>query len=267
MHSSTVRPAAVAGLFYPSAIDELRRSVDGMLAKASRDTHGLPPPKAMVAPHAGYIYSGPIAAHCYSLLLAAAGRIERVVLFGPTHRVAVNGIALPDADCFDTPLGRVNVDMEACAQLKSMPQVLVYDPAHTWEHSLEVHLPFLQRTLGSFNLVPLAVGHVDPDHVAAVMEALWGGKETLVVVSSDLSHFHPYHEAQVMDSASVAALVSLGGPLNHEQACGATAINALLKVARHRSMRPRLLDLRNSGDTAGDRARVVGYCSVGFWED
>ncbi|MBL8480942.1 MAG: AmmeMemoRadiSam system protein B, partial [Rhodocyclaceae bacterium] len=255
MQPSTVRPAAVAGLFYPAAVDELIRSVDAMLARASRESHGLPPPKAMVAPHAGYIYSGPVAAHAYNLLLPAAGRIERVVLFGPTHRVAVNGIALPDVSNFDTPLGRVSLDSEACARLKTMPQVVVYDPAHTWEHSLEVHLPFLQRTLGVFNLVPLAVGHVDPDHVAHVMDELWGGKETLIVVSSDLSHFHPYREAQIMDSASVAALVSLGGPLNHEQACGATAINALLQVARHRGLRPRLLDLRNSGDTAGDRAR------------
>lgn len=265
--SVAVRPAAVAGLFYPASRPALAAEVAACLA-------GVPPvaadarvPKAIVAPHAGYVYSGPVAAHAYARLAPRAGRITRVVLLGPTHRVAVRGLAAPSVEAFDTPLGRVPVDRAALALLADLPQVVTSDAAHAREHSLEVHLPFLQQVLGSagWSLVPLAVGDASADEVAQVLERLWGGDETLVVVSSDLSHYLPYRAAVETDRATVDRIVALDArPLDHEQACGATPINGLLRVARRRGLAPRLLDVRNSGDTAGDRSRVVGYAAIAF---
>lgn len=263
--NASIRPAAVAGMFYPGRADELAADLRAMLAAAA------PPPvpaapKALIAPHAGYIYSGPVAASAYALLAPLRGRIERVVLLGPTHRVALRGIALPSADAFATPLGPVPIDRTAMAALAGLPQVGVSDAAHAQEHSLEVHLPFLQTVLGDFKLVPLAVGYASADEVAAVIDRLWGGEETLVVVSSDLSHYHGYATAQRLDRATVDRILALDSLSDHEQACGATPVNGLLEVARRRGLAATLLDLRNSGDTAGDRSRVVGYCSVAFAE-
>jgi AmmeMemoRadiSam system protein B/AmmeMemoRadiSam system protein A len=266
--SVTVRPAAVAGLFYSAGRTALAAEVSACL-------DGVPParaagvcaPKAIVAPHAGYVYSGPVAAHAYARLAPLAGRVTRVVLLGPTHRVAVRGLAAPSVDAFETPLGRVPLDRGALARLGDLPQVVTSDAAHAHEHSLEVQLPFLQQVLGSegWSLVPLAVGDASADEVAEVLERLWGGDETLVVVSSDLSHYLPYREAAATDRATVDRIVALDAAgLGHEQACGATPINGLLRVARRRSLAPRLLDLRNSGDTAGDRSRVVGYAAIAF---
>jgi hypothetical protein len=188
-----------------------------------------------------------------------------VVLLGPAHRVPVRGLALPDAQRFETPLGKVEVDLEAVALLRGLPQVIDSRQAHAAEHSLEVQLPFLQRVLGEFRLVPLAVGSATAEAVAEVLDRLWGGDETLIVVSSDLSHYLPYDSARQTDRATMDRLLALDGPLDHEQACGATPINGLLLAARRRGLRAELLDLRNSGDTAGDRRRVVGYAAIGFW--
>lgn len=261
---STMRPAAVAGSFYPADRRALARQVDEMLAAVSVDAAALTLPKMLVVPHAGYVYSGPVAAQAYARLSAGRGRIRRVVLLGPTHRVAVRGLAVPSVDAFHTPLGSVPIDNEAMARICDLPQVQVDDRAHAQEHALEVQLPFLQTVLGHFTLVPLAVGQVSPGGVAEVLERLWGGDETLIVISTDLSHYLGYREATALDRSTVDRILRLNTELDHRQACGATPLAGALLAARSHGLRARLLDLRNSGDTAGDRARVVGYCAVAF---
>lgn len=260
----TVRHPAVAGLFYPADPAALAHAVDDLLAAADRTHRDATPPKAVVAPHAGYVYSGAIAASAYSRLRAARGRIRRVVLLGPVHRVPVRGLALPGADAFVTPLGQVAVDAEALARVRDLPQVTESAPAHRFEHSLEVHLPFLQRVLGDFSLVPFAVGDATPEEVAEVLDRLWGGDETLIVVSSDLSHYLPYDDARGIDARTAAMVCGLHGDVDHAQACGGTPLNGLMLAASRRGLRVQLLDLRNSGDTAGDKDRVVGYGAFGL---
>jgi len=257
-----VRPAAVAGMFYPDAPERLAGEIRAYLSDASAQAALMP--KALIVPHAGYIYSGPIAANAYALLAPLRESIRRVVLLGPAHRVAVRGLATTSASAFETPLGEVRIDTHAVAAALSFPQVTVSDVAHAHEHALEVQLPFLQTVLRSFSLVPFAVGHVSTEDVAEVMDALWGGPETLVVVSSDLSHYRSYAEAKRIDRATTDAILAMSPILDHEQACGATPINGLLQCAKRRGLSPTLLDLRNSGDTAGDRGRVVGYASFAF---
>ena len=259
---STSRPAAVAGYFYPGEGKALADTVSRLLGEAQSG----PPPKAIVAPHAGYAYSGPIAASAYARLKPLAGRISRVVLLGPAHRVPVRGLATPGVTAFATPLGSVALDEEALQGIADLPQVVASPAAHAAEHSLEVHLPFLQTVLGDFKLVPLAVGDASREEVAEVLERLWGGAETLVVVSSDLSHYLPYEAAQRVDGATAKAILGLDAQLSHEQACGATPLNGLLAMARRRGLVAEMLDLRNSGDTAGDRSRVVGYGAFAFFE-
>ncbi len=262
----TTRPAAVAGLFYPADATQLTQLITTLLQDAAPKS-ATPPPKALIAPHAGYIYSGPIAASAYAPLKAAADRIKRVILLGPVHRVPVRGLALPGTESFTTPLGIVPVDAQAVAAIRHLPQVLTSARAHAEEHSLEVHLPFLQRVLNDFSLLPLAVGDATAEEVAEVLNLLWGGPETLIVISSDLSHYLPYALARVMDADTSAAITALTQrPIRHEQACGGTPINGLLLAARQHGLQPRLLDLRNSGDTAGDRDRVVGYGAFAFTE-
>ena len=279
---SNHRPAAVAGMFYPADPEALRSELDGLLSAAGAPGAGAGQdpgqdpgqdagevgsrPKMLVLPHAGYVYSGPVAAHGYALLAGLRGRIERVVLLGPTHRVAVRGLAAPTAAAFDTPLGAVPVDREALDALADPPQVRANDLAHAQEHSLEVQLPFLQAVLGRFSLVPLAVGQASPEEVAEVLERLWGGDETLVIISTDLSHYLSHADARAADSATVARILAFDQAIDHEGACGATPLNGALRVAKAHGLRPRLLDLRNSGDTAGDRRRVVGYCAIAFEE-
>lgn len=258
------RRPAVAGLFYPGEPGTLARTVSTLLAAVEPTAAAAP--KAIIAPHAGYIYSGPIAASIYARLASLRGRIRRVVLLGPTHRVAVRGLALPGCRWFETPLGKVEIDAEAVAQLSALPQVTTSAAAHAAEHSLEVHVPFLQAVLGEFKLVPLAVGHAEPAEVAAVLDALWGGDETLIVVSSDLSHYLPYGEAQRVDRATAAAILALRTDIDHHSACGATPVTGLALAAKARGLRAELVDLRNSGDTAGDKNRVVGYGSFAFYE-
>lgn len=266
MHS--VRQPAVAGAFYPAQGTDLSAELATLLATARAQTDSPDaPPKALIVPHAGYIYSGPTAALAYAQLAPARNTIRRVVLLGPVHRVPVRGLALAGTAAFATPLGEIPVDQAAVASLSHLRQVVTSHAAHALEHSLEVQLPFLQTVLDDFRLVPLAVGDATPAEVAEVLETLWGGPETLIVISSDLSHFLPYRAAQTMDEETVQRILSLAGPLTHEQACGGTPINGLLLAARHHHLQPRLLALCNSGDTAGDRQRVVGYTSIAFTEE
>jgi AmmeMemoRadiSam system protein B len=260
------RPPAVAGFFYPASAAELQRDVQTFLAEARPITSTESAPKVLIAPHAGYVYSGPIAASAYARIAGAADSIERVVLLGPAHRVHVDGMALPAAGQFQTPLGNIDIDQSAVAAVQQLPQVIISDEAHAQEHSLEVHLPFLQQVLGSFKLVPFAVGSASPQQVAEVLELLWGGNETLIVISSDLSHYLPYPRACATDEFTAETILQLQPILDHHQACGATPINGLLLAAQARGLEPRLLDLRNSGDTAGDKSRVVGYASFAFHE-
>lgn len=261
---SILRPAAVAGMFYPDSPEVLRRELTALLAGASVPAEDCP--KALIAPHAGYVYSGPIAASAFSLLARHGQAIDRVVLLGPTHRVAVRGLALPDCDAFATPLGDVPLDRAATCAIRDLPQVVESGPAHRQEHSLEVELPFLQAVLGGFSLVPLAVGEASARAVAEVLDYLWGGPETLIVISSDLSHYLPYDDACRVDAETARGIVRLEALADHRQACGATPINGLLEAARKHGMEVKLLDLRNSGDTAGDRRRVVGYGAFAFFE-
>ncbi|HET9553936.1 MAG TPA: AmmeMemoRadiSam system protein B [Anaeromyxobacteraceae bacterium] len=261
-----VRPPAVAGTFYPRDPRVLRGEVERFLAEVP--ARGGRRPKALVVPHAGYVYSGPVAAHAYARLRAAGPPVERVVLLGPAHRVAVAGLALPEVGRFETPLGDVPIDAAAAERALRLPQVTRSDHAHLLEHSLEVQLPFLQAVLGSsFTLVPLAVGLASPDDVAGVLQALWGGPETLVVVSTDLSHYLPYAEARALDrrtAGQVLALDALG--LHRDQACGRTPLQGLLLEARRRGLTAELLDLRSSGDTAGGPDEVVGYGAFALHE-
>lgn len=261
----TARPAAVAGAFYPGEPQALAAEVAAYLSQAGVGENA-PTPKAIIAPHAGYMYSGPIAGTAYAGLAALAGRIERVVLIGPAHRTWVAGMAIPSVARFDSPLGAVPLDQEMLARLAAMPGVEVSDPAHALEHSLEVHLPFLQAALGEFRLVPVVVGGAGAQDVERLLEETWGGDETLIVVSSDLSHYLAYDAARRRDRATAEAIMALDARLDHDQACGAAAINGLLRLARRRGLAARTLDLRNSGDTAGGRERVVGYGAFAFHE-
>lgn len=270
----TIRPAAVAGSFYPSHRQTLADNIHGLLSQAAANmrspiTSGIPslPPKAIVVPHASYIYSGQTAAIAYNILARWHDTIKRVILLGPVHRVPVRGLALPDVDAFTTPLGEVKLDKAAIASVAKMKQVVVSYPAHAQEHSLEVQLPFLQSVLDDFELVPLAVGDSSAEEVAEVIEALWGGPETIVVVSSDLSHFLPYSVANEVDKSTVKNILNMQGSLTHHQACGGTPVNGLILAAKKYHLHPTLLDLCNSGDTAGDKSRVVGYAAFAFMGD
>jgi AmmeMemoRadiSam system protein B/AmmeMemoRadiSam system protein A len=261
-----VRPAAVAGAFYPGEPALLRHEVEELLGGVERFEPRFSFPKALVVPHAGYIYSGPVAAAAYDELVPAKGIVKRVVMLGPVHRVAVRGLALPAAEAFDTPLGRIPIDRGALAALAGLKQVVASAPAHQHEHSLEVQLPFLQKVLGSFALVPFAVGQASVAEVAEVIERLWGGAETLVVLSTDMSHYHDYEQARRIDGVTLKRIASLSTDLNHEEACGATPLNGLLEVARRRKLAIRQLAACNSGDTAGGKGRVVGYSAFALDE-
>ncbi|MCO6413555.1 MAG: AmmeMemoRadiSam system protein B [Thiogranum sp.] len=258
-----IREPAVAGLFYPDDPLLLQEQVERML---TADTAVAIRPKALIVPHAGYIYSGPVAASAYAQLLPLRDRIRRVVLLGPSHRVAFSGLAASSARYFSTPLGLIQVDQQAMDDILLLPQVRVLDEAHREEHSLEVQLPFLQTVLGAdFTLVPLVVGDADADDVAEVIDKLWGGPETLLVISSDLSHYHDYATARRLDNATSQAIEQLNPlAIDHHQACGRNPVNGLLLAARQHHLNATILDVRNSGDTAGTRDRVVGYGAYAF---
>lgn len=258
------RPPAVAGRFYPADAGRLADEVARHLADGARTlaAAGPPhsPPKALIVPHAGYVYSGPVAGTAYAAWRGLRGRVSRVVLLGPAHRVAVRGLAAPTVDAFDGPLGPVPVDRAALEAVADLPQVGFDDAAHALEHALEVQIPFLQAVLGDFALAPLAVGAATDAEVGAVLDRLWGGPETRVVVSSDLSHFFDHATATALDRLTADAIERLdGGALHRDSACGRVPIRGLLALAGRRRLTVRAVDLRTSGDTAGDRSRVVGY--------
>lgn len=252
----------VAGLFYPDNPETLREDVERMLvsARVRDDT----PPKALIAPHAGYIYSGPVAASAYIQLQPVRSKIKRVVLLAPSHYVSFRGLAASTAQRFNTPLGDVPVDTEAVSKVAELPQVKYLDQAFEGEHALEVQLPFLQSVLEDFSLVPFIVGETHGAEVAEVLDALWGDEQTLIVVSSDLSHYQDYNTAHLHDRHTTERIEALDDGIAYGDACGRNPIRGLLRCARKHGLRAHTLDLRNSGDTAGDRSRVVGYGAYVF---
>lgn len=262
---SVIRKAAVAGMFYPDNADVLQKEVQGFLASA--ETPQGRAPKALIAPHAGYRFSGALAAQAYVRLKPVAQRIKRVVLLGPCHRVAVEGLALSGADYFETPLGRIEIDKHAEALVTGLEHVSTFPPTHEAEHSLEVHLPFLQEVLDDFKLVPIVVGATQPAVVANALQKLWGGRETLIVISTDLSHFLDYDGAKQIDARTAAAISSLDpSKIEREGACGRFPVGGLLHFAKARGMQVDTIGLVNSGDTAGTKERVVGYGAWAFYE-
>ncbi|HLY87527.1 MAG TPA: AmmeMemoRadiSam system protein B [Acetobacteraceae bacterium] len=264
---NAIRQPAVAGTFYPAQRDVLERQLTQFLSEAANDAPAAASPKAIIGPHAGYIYSGSVAARAYARLAGARGRIKRVVLIGPSHYIAFRGIAVDASEAWAMPSGTVTIDREAFDLLRAMPMVGVLDAAHEREHALEVHVPFLQQVLGDFRLVPIVTGDAPPEAVAAVIEALWGGPETLIVISTDLSHYLDYAACQQIDQATADAIERFDPDvLTPTHACGSLATKGLLRAAKARGMAIERLDLRNSGDTAGPRDRVVGYGAWALYE-
>ena len=255
----------MAGRFYPADPVQLRGLINDLLHQVAPTN--FPPPKALIVPHAGYVYSGPIAASAFALLKPARDIIKRVVLLGPSHYVPFEGLAATSVGAFATPLGNVEVDVEAVRRMCSLRQVVVLDEAHEQEHALEVQLPFLQTVLNTFKLVPLAVGDASAKEVSEVLEALWGGTDTRFIISSDLSHYFDYETARHSDRATAKAIEALKpGSIGENQACGRIPICGLLQAARQHGLRAHTVDLRNSGDTAGPRDQVVGYGAFTFEE-
>jgi AmmeMemoRadiSam system protein B/AmmeMemoRadiSam system protein A len=253
------KPPGVAGMFYPADAGQCAAQVQACLQAAKPATVT---PKVLIAPHAGYIYSGAIAASAYATIATRRGQITRVVLLGPNHRMAVRGMALSSAQSWLTPLGTVPLDRPVIDRLAHLPDVEVSDAPLQQEHSLEVHLPFLQQVLGEFTLTPVLVGEASPDSVGRLLREAWGGRETLIVISSDLSHYHDYATAQKLDGAAVQAIELMRSDLlKDDQACGNRALRGFMLEAQRRDLRVTALDVRNSGDTAGDKSRVVGYGS------
>jgi hypothetical protein len=264
---NAIRQPAVAGTFYPAEPDALERQLTLFLSDAANDAPSPALPKAIIGPHAGYVYSGPVAARAYTRLAAARGQIKRVVLIGPSHHLAFRGLAVDTSDAWATPCGTVPLDTDAIARLRALPLVGELHAAHQREHALEVHVPFLQRVLGDFRLVPIVTGEAPPEAVAAVFDALWGGPETLIVVSTDLSHYLDYAACQRIDQTTAEAIERFDPDvLTPTHACGSVATRGLLLAARQRGMAIERLDLRNSGDTAGPRDRVVGYGAWALYE-
>ena len=260
---SKCREPAVAGMFYPSDPDTLRKQVQGFIDQA-RPSGLARPPKAIIAPHAGYIYSGPIAGSAYQRVRDVGRSIQRVLLLGPSHYVGFTGLALSHHAAFHTPLGDMPVDATAIRHIQSLPQVHCLEAAHEREHCLEVHLPFLQVVLEHCSIIPLVVGSATPEAVAEVLDLVWN-ETTLVVASSDLSHYLDYTSAGTMDRQTCSKIEQLDyAHLKPEEACGAHAVAGLLKAAMRRHLTATTLDLRNSGDTAGDKDRVVGYGAWSF---
>ena len=256
--SATIRQPAVAGSFYPGDKHQLQGLIEEYLENKDHLQHETNI-KALIVPHAGYIYSGPIAASAYRLLKNRCGHIRRVVLLGPSHRIALRGIAVPSDDAFHTPLGDIPLDKAGIALMLTQPQVKILDQAHAYEHSLEVQLPFLQSVLTEFCLLPIVVGAIDAEAVAALLRLVLNDENTLIVISSDLSHYHPYQQACAIDQHTSEQIEAKNWHLQGEQACGAYPLNGLLKLAAEKSWSINTLDQRNSGDTAGDKDRVVGY--------
>jgi MEMO1 family protein len=257
---SSTRCAAVAGLFYADDPQQLNSDILQYLSHAHARNNITP--RAIIAPHAGYIYSGPIAASAYKLLQPVSHKIHQIILLGPSHRVAFKGIATPGSQFFSTPLGAVKINMANCARAQALSFVDINKAAHKDEHSLEVHLPFLQSVLADFELTPLVVGDCNKNDVASLLDLFWNNDETLIIISTDLSHFHDYATAQKQDELTSEAIRSLqADKIHYEDACGRNPLNGLLTLASQRQLKIDCVDLRNSGDTAGDKSRVVGYGS------
>lgn len=258
-----IRQPAVAGMFYPADKQSLTHDIQEYLDEV--DSVQMTNPKAIVVPHAGYVYSGPIAAAAYKQIIPLKDKINRVVLLGPSHRVAFSGLAVPESDVFSTPLGNIPIDQKGIQLISNLPQVIASDQAHKDEHSLEVQLPFLQQVLNEFTLIPLVVGDAERYEVAEVINKLWGDEHTLIVISTDLSHYHGYDEAKQLDRATSDAIVNLKADLiGYEDACGRNGLKGMITVAEEKHLSIDVLDLRNSGDTAGDKSRVVGYGAYVF---
>ncbi|MBF2755220.1 MAG: AmmeMemoRadiSam system protein B [Gammaproteobacteria bacterium AqS3] len=260
--SDSLRPPELAGAWYPALTRTLRADLSGYLQAPRK----LPKaPKALIAPHAGYVYSGAMAGSAYAELAPVRATVRRVVLLGPAHRVGFDGIASHSAQAFLTPLGSVPLAHQALGALADLGYVGYLDEAHVGENSLELHIPFLQAALDDFELLPLLVGRADPGQVAAVLDRLWAGDETLFVISSDLSHYHDYDTARRLDGATTRAIEGMSIDLTGEQACGCMPINGLMYTARRRKMTVQTLGCCNSGDTAGGRDQVVGYGSYALY--
>ena len=258
----TIRQPVVAGKFYPNDPNVLQQSIQSFFEKADKT---LPVPKAIIAPHAGYVFSGPIAASAYACLVNQ-NNIQHVAVIAPSHRYPFSGVAVSLADFFATPLGNISVAKKIVSEMVALPEVNVVEKAFEQEHSLEVHLPFLQMTLKDFALIPMLVGQISFQQLAKVLETIWNGSETLIVISSDLTHYLSYAEAQKIDKKTADAIVSLNpNEIGSDQACGRVGIKALLEVAQKKNLKPQLIDLRNSGDTAGPKDRVVGYGAFHFY--
>lgn len=248
---------AVAGTFYPENPQQLQQMVSHFLENTNTE---VLTPKAIIAPHAGLIYSGAIAASAFSLLSGIRKTITRVILIGPSHRIGFNGLAVSSAKSFSTPLGEIALDTEAVNNIACFPFVEYIEQAHIHEHCLEVQLPFLQTILDSFTIVPIVAGDATSEQVSTVLKMLWGGPETLIVISSDLSHYHDYKTAKKMDRETSDKIERLQyEALDYESACGRIPISGLLALVKEKSLGVKTIDLRNSGDTAGDKNRVVGY--------
>ncbi len=254
-----IRPAAVVGTFYPNDAERLAETVDALIEKAR--PLGLPAPKALILPHAGYRYSGAVAAAGVAALPPDAP-VRRVVVAGPSHHFAFRGVAVPAADAFRTPLGEMPVDRGAVDRLAREADVVVDDAPHAPEHAIEVELPFLQRQLGPVEIVPMVVGAIEPARMADLLATVWGGEETLIVISTDLSHFLDAAAAEARDGATARAIERAGTGMGPEDACGARALAGFLHAANARGMRITRLGLTHSGKVAGDMSRVVGY---GAW--
>lgn len=264
--SGNARRTAVAGTFYPGDADELHDIVAHYLdAVELENTEAMKKPVAIIAPHAGYVYSGAIAASVYARLIPFRDDIQRVILLGPSHRVPFRGLAASSAAYFSSPLGDIPVDQSALESLIQSSRILVLDEAHALEHSLEVHLPFLQEVLGEFSLIPLVVGDAEPEIISGILESLWKDTNTLIVVSSDLSHYQDYATAQKLDSATSRNIENLDNQaIQHNDACGRNPVNGLINFAKNHHLSAKTVDLRNSGDTAGPKDKVVGYGAYVF---
>ncbi|MFT3694936.1 MAG: AmmeMemoRadiSam system protein B [Kofleriaceae bacterium] len=260
--ATNVRPAAVAGMFYPGSAGELRGTVEGLLA--ANTVADSRRPKALIVPHAGYIYSGAVAAAGFARVRSFAETLTRIVVVSPAHRVYVEGLTWPGAAFLATPLGQIAVDVDA---IHAIPELVAHPQAHAKEHAIEVELPFIQLLAPNAKVIPIAASHCAPQLIGRVLEQLWGGPETLIVISSDLSHFHAYDDAHERDRRTAAKIIALDTGLEGEEACGCTGINGLAWVARKRHLRVEVIDLRNSGDTAGPRDEVVGYGAFALYEE
>jgi len=260
-----IRQPAVSGMFYPADKYQLKNAIHKYLAQAHIAQQSPSVVKAIVVPHAGYVYSGTVAASAFNLIIPFKDTINRVVLLGPSHRVAFSGLAVPESDTFQTPLGSIPIDKKAIQQLSGLSQVIVSEQAHLDEHSLEVQLPFLQEILDDFSLIPIVVGDAERHEVAEVINRLWGDEHTLIVISTDLSHYHEYYEAKQLDCATSDAIENLKPDLiDYEDACGRNGLQGMMTVAQEKGLAVKLVDLRSSGDTAGDKAQVVGYGAYVF---